>query len=82
MDEDRNPLWQLPPAQRYQVMVTLSQMWTSVWLWADELMFVHALSALGTLLTGETFRTVSRMQTYRDHPRSDGTARYDDVWGG
>ena len=25
--------------------------------------------------------TVRQPKTYRDHPLSDGTARYDDVWG-
>lgn len=39
------------------------------------------MGALGRL-DGLTFRQASRTGTYRDHPAGDGTARYDDVWGG
>jgi hypothetical protein len=88
MDSDQNPLNTLPPAQRFQVMVVLSLMWTSifctaasVWFWYGELIAVHILLALGVSITGMTFRASPKGATYRDHPKTDGTARYDDVWG-
>jgi hypothetical protein len=36
----------------------------------------------GFLLTGITFSKAQSPATYRDYKASDGTARYDDVWGG
>jgi hypothetical protein len=88
MDSDINPLRNLPPAQRFQAMVLLSVMWTTIfctsagaWLWYGELIVLHVLVALGFLVTGLTFHRARQIETYRDHPRRDGTARYDDVWG-
>ncbi len=88
MDSDRNPLKNLPPVQRFQMMVYLSIMWTTLfcagagaWFWYGELILLHVLVAFGVLATGLTFHGASRAGTYRDHPRHDGTARYDDVWG-
>lgn len=88
MDSERNPLRHLPPAQRFQAMVLLSIMWTTIfcavaglWFWFGELVVGHLLLALGTLVTGYTFRQAETPRTYRDHAASDGTARYDDVWG-
>lgn len=41
------------------------------------------LGALSTALAFQTARTRRvRVATYRDYPVRDGTARYDDVWGG
>ncbi len=90
MDADVNPLKNLPPAQRFQLMVSLSVMWTTIfcagagaWIWYGELIVLHLLVALGVVVTSLTFRRAARAErgTYRDHPRLDGTARYDDVWG-
>jgi len=88
MDPEVNPLRHLPPAQRFQVMIYLSIMWTAIfcaatqaWLWYGHLMVAHALIALGFVVTGWTFHRVEQKHTYRDYPRDDGTARYDDVWG-
>ena len=88
MDSDYNPLRSLLPAQRFQVMVLLSVMWTTIfcaaagaWFWYGELMVVHLLFAFGFLVTGVTFHRARKTGTYRDHPRTDGTPRYDDVWG-
>jgi hypothetical protein len=89
MDSERNPLRLLQPAQRFQVMVLLSIMWTVIfctvaglWFWFGELVVGHLVLALGTLVTGVTFRQAeAATRSYRDHPVSDGTARYDDVWG-
>lgn len=90
MDADKNPLSGLPPVQRFQLMLVLSLMWTAIfctgagaWMWYGEIVALHVLLALGTLATGFTFRVASSTaKTYRDHPARDGTARYDDVWGG
>jgi hypothetical protein len=71
MDSDKNPLSTLPPAQRFQFMTYLGLMWTVVFC-----------TAFGFVITGLTFRSAQKNGGYRDHPREDGTARYDDVWGG
>jgi len=88
MDSDRNPLSNLPPAQRFQTMAGLGIMWTTIfctfagtWFWYGELILGHVLLAFGTLVTGFTFQRARALKTYRDHPSHDGTARYDDVWG-
>ena len=88
MNENENPLQALPPAQRFQLMLGLSVMWTTVfclmagaWVWYGELMIVHILFALGFAVTGITFAFSRKISTYRDNPAADGTARYDDVWG-
>ena len=66
MEAERNPLRKLPPAQRFQLMIFLSVMWTTIftasttlWVWYGELMTGHVLLALGTLITGSTFRLAS-----------------------
>ena len=94
MDSQRNPLRALPPAQRLQAMIILSVMWstifclsTTAWVWYGELVVGHTLVILGIAVTAMTFRAASAKKqvstaTYRDHPREDGTSRYDDVWGG
>ena len=88
MDTNANPLRNLPRAQRFQVMLYLSIMWTTIfclatgaWLWYVELMLAHVLFAVGFAVTGLTFHRAKTVMTYRDYPASDNTARYDDVWG-
>ncbi len=88
MDPDVNPLNTLPAAQRFQAMLFLSMMWTTLfcaaagaWLWYGEVLIAHALVALGFAVTGLVFRRSTVVATYRDYPEKDGTARYDDVWG-
>ena len=88
MDSEFNPLRNLPRVQRFQVMVYLSIMWTTIfcaaagaWVWYGELIVAHLLVALGFVATGFTFHRARTVATYRDHPLNDGTARYDDVWG-
>ena len=68
MRSEINPLRNLPPAQRFQVMIFLSIMWTTIftasmtlWVWYGELMTAHILLALGTLITGSTFRLASQV---------------------
>ena len=93
MDERINPLAALPVAQRFQVMVSLSMMWTAIfcagagaWVWYGELVTLHVGVLLGAVATALAFNAApakrARVATYRDHPVRDGTARYDDVWGG
>lgn len=89
MDADVNPLRNMRPAQRFQTMLFLSVMWTTIfsatagtWAIYGELMVGHVLIALGFAVTGITFHRANRSATYRDCPAKDGTTRYDDVWGG
>ena len=88
MNSDISALKHLPPSQRFQVTIYLSLMWTTIfclgtgaWVWYGTLVFAHVGVALGFLITGITFRKAEKLGTYRDHPRADGTARYDDIWG-
>lgn len=62
MDADKNPLQILPPAQRFQTMVYLSVMWTTIfcaafgsWYWYGQLVLAHVLVLLGLLVTSATF---------------------------
>lgn len=92
MDERINPLAALPPVQRFQVMASLSMMWTAIfcaaagaWVWYGELVVLHVGVLLGAMATAFVFRSAhlqnARTATYRDYRAQDGTARYDDVWG-
>lgn len=88
MNPDVNPLRNFPPAQRFQVTIYLSLVWTAIfcaaagaWFWFGELIVVHILIASGFLVTGWTFENAKRAMIYRDYPLKDGTARYDDIWG-
>ncbi len=67
MDPDKNPLWNIHPAQRFQVMAYLSVMWTTIfctafgaWYWYGELILAHMLVILGIAMTGLTFAQASR----------------------
>lgn len=88
MDSNMNPLRDLPAAQRFQLRLFLSVMWTTIfcavaglWMWYGALVIGHILLSIGFLVTGLTFHNARRISKYRDCPREDGTARYDDVWG-
>lgn len=66
MNSKNNPLRNLPPAQRFQLMTFLSILWTTVftasttlWVWYGELLTGHVLLALATFITGSTFRLAS-----------------------
>jgi hypothetical protein len=92
MDSSVNALRTLPAGQRFQFMLFLSVMWTNIfcfgagaWLWYGELIVLHVLVAAGGIMTGLVFQQASMTsayRTYRHFPLKDGTARYDDVWGG
>ena len=70
MDPDRNSLRVLPPAQRFQIMVYLSVMWTTIfcavfglWYWYEQLIIGHVLVVLGIVLTTITFSRAGRKVT-------------------
>jgi hypothetical protein len=67
MDPRVSPLRHLRPAQRFQIMCLLGMMWTLVFCMSagarliyGELLAVHALFALGALVTGLTFYGAAR----------------------
>jgi hypothetical protein len=67
MDPSINPLKIMPPTQRFQTMLYLSIMWTTIfcaaagaWVWYGEIVVAHLLVAAGFALTGLTFRAASR----------------------
>ena len=66
MDSSVNPLRALPPVQRFQTMLYLAVMWTTifcaaagVWMWYGEIVVAHLPVALGFVLTGLTFHRAS-----------------------
>ena len=78
MNSNKNPLNKLPPAQRFQIMVFLSLMWTtifttsaSLWLWDGELLTGHLLVALGVALTGSTFQLADKKSVHREVTAAD-----------
>ncbi len=89
MNENKNPLQRLPKSQQFQIMTFLSMMWTTVfcvafsaWAWWGEILIGHVAVALAVVVTGLTFRS-AKNRSHRDlYQRQDGTARYDDLWGG
>ncbi len=69
MDDDENALQALPKPQRFQVMVFLSLMWSTVfcvaigsWAYWGELVIGHLAVALGVAITGLTFRAVKTVE--------------------
>jgi hypothetical protein len=67
MDSNVNPLRATPPAQRFQIMVYLSVMWTAIfcaaagiWFWYGPILAVHLLFATGFLITGLTFHAADK----------------------
>lgn len=80
MDSERNPLRALPPAQRLQIMIILSVMWstifclsTSAWVWYGELVVGHVLAVLGIAITAMTFSGASRQDAIKG-PAKGGRA--------
>ena len=74
MDSNYNPLRILPPVQRFQIMLYLSIMWTTifcaaagVWMWYGPLVIAHLLIALGFVITGVTFYTAGRAAERQQH---------------
>ena len=78
MDPDRNPLSDLPRAQRLQIMVVLRLMWTTifsamaaVWFLFEALVILHLLAATSVMLTGATYQAARNALSFRDPPHSD-----------
>ncbi len=74
MDENKNPLQELPKAQRFQIMTFLSVMWSSLFCLAigsyaywGELVVGHVALAAGVVLTGLTFRPVNKQRHHNGH---------------
>jgi hypothetical protein len=72
MDPSINPLRNLPAPQRFQMMVYLSVMWTTIfcaaagaWVWYGEIVVAHVLVTAGFVVTGLTFRAASHSTTER-----------------
>ena len=92
MNPDINPLRTLPKIVRFRLMAILALMWCSVFtIWTGWITLygpsvaAHLVLLLGVFFTADVFRN-SRTQamSHRDamkNPR-DGTALYDDIWGG
>jgi len=67
MNDERNPLRILPPAQRFQTMTYLAIMWTTIfcaaagsWFWYGQLLTAHMLVVLGAFITSAIFSTTER----------------------
>ena len=92
MNHERNPLSALPKMVRFQVMLVLSFMWSTVFtIWTSSFVlfgpsvFAHIVVLLAVFFTADVFRRArSGALTHRDAMRDprDGTVLYDDVWGG
>jgi hypothetical protein len=79
MDPSVNPLRSLPPVQRFQMMLYLSVMWTTIfcaaagaWIWYGEIVVAHLLVAAGFVVTGLTFRAASPAKTDQNRAVTDG----------
>lgn len=86
MDPEKNPLRFLRPQRKFQLMVYLSLMWTTIfclafgaWSYYGELIIGHVLFALGVVVTTVIFARAKAesgepmVRKYRDGPRSDRT---------
>ena len=91
MDPERNPLSGLPKMVRFQYMLILSYLWSTVFtIWIGS-SFVFGASVLGhtaflvgVFFTADLFRRArAEARSHRDAMRNrrDGTVLYDDVWG-
>ena len=92
MDPESNALNSVPKTVRFKLMMMLAFMWCSIFtVWTGWLAFygpsvlAHILILIGVFFTADIFaRANSRLLHHRDAMRnpSDGTALYDDLWGG
>jgi hypothetical protein len=81
MDPSINPLRNIPAAQRFQTMLYLSVMWTTIfctaagaWVWYGEIVVAHLLVTAGFVVTGLTFRAASHSAD-RDRSLRDSSGR-------
>ena len=92
MHESENPLRQLPKMVRFHYMMILAFMWCSIFtVWTGWLslygpsILAHTVLLVGVFFTGDIFRRAEEAKlSHRDAMRNphDGTALYDDLWGG
>ncbi len=91
MDPEQNPLSALPKKVRFQYMLILSYLWSSVFtLWVGSFVVLgptvigHTAVLLGIFFTADMFRRTRReAASHRDAMRDprDKTVLYDDLWG-
>jgi hypothetical protein len=67
MDPDKNPLSIFPAVQKFQMMIYLSVMWTTIfcaafggWYWYGELITGHVLVVFGVVMTSIVFSRATR----------------------
>jgi hypothetical protein len=93
MDPRKNPLRNLTPIVRFQLMSVLALMWSIIfctWFglvaYTGASMFAHTVLLIGIFFTADAFRR-ARAKPVKDHRQlyrdpKDGGALYDDIWGG
>jgi hypothetical protein len=82
MDPSINPLRSLPAPQRFQTMLYLSVMWTTIfcaaagaWVWYGEIVVAHVLVTAGIVVTGLTFRAANHATTDGGRPLPGNAGR-------
>ena len=91
MDPKQNPLSGLPKMVRFQYMLILSYMWSTVFtIWVGSAMAFgssvigHTVLLVGVFFTADIFRRArAQAASHRDAMRNprDNTVLYDDIWG-
>lgn len=97
MDPEINPLRALPRLVRFQYMIILAYMWSTIFtLWSGYFalfgpsLIAHTAIVVGVFFTADVFRRArnspyryAHVPTHRDAMKNphDGTALYDDIWG-
>ncbi|NQZ14806.1 MAG: hypothetical protein HRT94_08300 [Alphaproteobacteria bacterium] len=92
MNEDQNAFRSLPKVVKFQLMVTLAYMWCAIFSFGIGSFFFfgtsvlfHFLFLIGIFFTADLFKRAQQRQLdhricYRNI--TDGSALYDDIWGG
>ena len=82
MDPYRNPLSSLPAQQRFQIMIVLSVMWTTIfcavaglWFYYGAFVLGHVLLLLGVAATGITFRSARKTGAEPERPALEAPRR-------
>ena len=91
MNEERNAFSRLPKTTRFQLMTVLAVFWSAVFTisfsayhYFGATVVAHVAVLLAVFFTADVFRRTREGRFHhRDAMRraSDGTARYDDLWG-
>lgn len=95
MNENVNAFKYLPNYVKFQLMSTLAYMWCGVFslgigsfMWFGTSVVFHTLFIAGIFITAELFKRARNHELdHLDHRKAyknkkDGTAMYDDIWGG